>query len=126
IALALAGYYLTAVSFAAHLVESLIALLVIAMLHGMAMRWLVLGERRLALKRALERREEEPAREDEDLESRPELSPEDEAITLASVNLQTRRLLRAATALLLGGVLLWVWAEVAPALSYLGHLHAWS
>jgi potassium efflux system protein len=126
IALALAGYYLTAVSFAVHMVESLIALLAIAMLHGMAMRWLVLGERRLALKRAEERRDEEPARDDEDLEARPELSPEDEAITLASVNQQTRRLLRAVTALLLGGVLLWVWAEVAPALSYLGHLHAWT
>ena len=124
-ALTLAGYYLTAISLAARLIESLIVLLAIALLHGLAMRWLVLGERRLALKRRDERREEGEVADD-DHEARPELGPESESITLASINLQTRRLLRALTLLGLVGSLLWVWSDVAPALSYLGNITAWT
>lgn len=124
IVLTLFGYYLTAVSLAGRLIESLIAVLVTAVFHGMAIRWLMLGERRLALKRLEERREDEPVRESDEQETRPELA-ESDAITLASINIQTRRLLRALTVVALVGTLLWVWAEVAPALSYLGNITAW-
>ncbi|TDR41713.1 potassium efflux system protein [Tahibacter aquaticus] len=122
--LAAAGYFLTAMALAAHLVESAIAFLAIAVLTGMALRWLSLGERRLALKRMEDKRGDQISRDDE-LESRPEFAAEAEQISLASINQQTRRLLRALTVVALAGVLLWVWSDVTPALAYLGDIGAW-
>ncbi|HSE11526.1 MAG TPA: transporter substrate-binding domain-containing protein, partial [Rudaea sp.] len=49
--LVLYGYFVTVMTLSRHVVASLGALLLIATVHGMAVRWLVLGERRLALKR---------------------------------------------------------------------------
>ncbi|MEO8673597.1 MAG: mechanosensitive ion channel domain-containing protein, partial [Tahibacter sp.] len=123
--LALSGYFLTATTLTARLVESAGVLLIAATLHGMALRWLTLGERRLALKRMEEKRGQEPAREDEDLETRPDFAAEAEQISLASINQQTRRLLRALTAVFLVGALLWVWSDFIPALAYLGETAAW-
>ncbi|WP_257385160.1 mechanosensitive ion channel domain-containing protein [Tahibacter caeni] len=123
--LAAAGYFLTAMALAAHLLESAIAFFAISALNGMALRWLSLGERRLALKRMEDKRGEQTARDDPDLESRPEFAAEAEQITLASINQQTRRLLRALTVVALAGVLLWVWQDVTPALGYLGDIGAW-
>lgn len=124
-ALDLLGYFVTAATLSEHLLESLGALLCIATLQGMAVRWLVLGERRLALKRAQEKIENENAEGDRvDGEALPEL-PEAEEITVANVGAQTRRLLRALT--LLGGatLLLWIWSDVTPALSLLGNISVW-
>lgn len=123
--LALAGYLLTAVTLAGRLVESGSAFLALATLNGMALRWLSLGERRLALKRMEEKREADGARDDAELETRPEFVAEAEQITLASINQQTRRLLRALTTVVLAATLLWVWSDVTPALSYLGNIDAW-
>lgn len=123
--LAAAGYFLTAMALATHLIESAIAFLGISVLNGMALRWLALGERRLALKRMEDKRDDQVARDYPDLESRPEFAAEAEQITLASINQQTRRLLRALTFVVLAGVLLWVWSDVTPALAYLGDIGAW-
>jgi potassium-dependent mechanosensitive channel len=124
-ALAVAGYFLTTMALAAPFVESAIAFLAISVLNGMALRWLSLGERRLALKRMEDKRDDQTTRDDPDLESRPEFAAEAEQITLASINQQTRRLLRALTFVVLAGVLLWVWSDVTPALAYLGDIGAW-
>ena len=124
--LAIAGYFLTAMALAAHFTESAISILAIATLNGMALRWLSLGERRLALKRMEDKRDDQAAaRDDSELETRPEFAAEAEQITLASINQQTRRLLRALVIVVLGGVLLWVWSDVTPALAYLGDINAW-
>ncbi|MBL8298037.1 MAG: mechanosensitive ion channel [Rhodanobacteraceae bacterium] len=123
--LAIAGYFLTAMALAAPFIESAIAFLAISVLNGMALRWLSLGERRLALKRMEDKRDELSTRDDPDLESRPEFAAEAEQSTLASINQQTRRLLRALTVVVLAGVLLWVWSGVTPALAYLGDIGAW-
>ncbi|HJU39303.1 MAG TPA: mechanosensitive ion channel domain-containing protein, partial [Tahibacter sp.] len=126
VVLALAGYVLTAVTLAGRFVESGSAFLALATLNGMALRWLSLGERRLALKRMEEKREADGARSDDaELEMRPEFAAEAEQITLASINQQTRRLLRALTTVVLAATLLWVWSDVSPALSYLGNVDAW-
>lgn len=122
--LAAAGYFLTAMALAAHMIESVMVFFAIAVLTGMALRWLSLGERRLALKRMEDKRGEQTPR-DEELESQPEFAAEAEQISLASINQQTRRLLRALTFVVLAGVLLWVWSDVTPALGYLGDIGAW-
>ncbi len=124
--LPLAGYFLTALGLAEHLLQSLALLLGGATLYGMATRWLVLGERRLALKRMEEKREAEAASSEvnEGSEALPE-PPEVEALTLANVSAQTRHLLRAVTVVLFSATLLWIWSDIAPALSFLGKFIVW-
>jgi len=123
---AAAGYLFTAVNLAQHVLVSLAAVLAISVLHGLAVRWLMLGERRLALKRAEERRNAQlEARDVEEQagESLPEVEVDEKA--LADLGAQTRRVLRLATWLLLGSVLLVIWSDIAPALSFLDKVTVW-
>lgn len=122
--LVLLGYVVTVDMLATHMVETIGIALLLATLHGLAVRWLVLGERRLALKR-MEAKSESVEKASPDGEARPEL-PESEEITIASLSAQTRRLLRALTIVVTVSVLLWVWSDVTPALSYLGDTNAWT
>jgi potassium efflux system protein len=123
---AAAGYLFTAANLARHVLMSLAALLAIGMLHGLAVRWLMLGERRLALKRAEERRNAQLEARDVDEqagESLPEAEVDEQA--LADLGAQTRRVLRLATWLLLGAALLVIWSDIAPALSFLDQVTVW-
>lgn len=121
----LIGYFVTAQVLSAHLLESLGALLGVATLHGLAVRWLVLGERHLALKRMQEKQAESSAASERSAgEAKPELFAVEE-VTIASVSAQTRRLLRALTILGTISALLWIWSDVTPALSLLGNITLW-
>ena len=103
----------------------------VAVLHGLLSRWFVLGERRLAQRRAEVRREAEAqARADGGVETpdggeaiAPE--PEDE-ITLEKVNAQSRSLLRALKLTLLVVGLAWVWSGVLPAFTRFDEFALWS
>jgi potassium efflux system protein len=121
----LLGYFVTAQALSAHLLESLGALLGIAVLYGLAVRWLVLSERRLALKRMQEKQASAEAQgERVEGEALPELATAEE-ITVASISAQTRRALRALTILGSVGALLWIWSDITPALSLLGNVALW-
>lgn len=124
-ALAASGYFFTALVFAEHLLASLVAILVVGVIHGLAVRWLILGERRLALKRAEDRQraELESAAPPAEGEALPDIEPEETAV--ADLGAQTRRVLRLLTALLLGAGLLWIWSDVAPALTFLDNITVW-
>jgi potassium efflux system protein len=126
IVLVLMGYVVTVDTLATHLIQTIGIALLISTLHGLAVRWLVLGERRLALKR-MQAKSESVATENPsaDGEARPEL-PDEEEITIANLSAQTRRLLRALTIVVTVSVMLWVWSDVTPALSYLGNRNAWT
>ncbi|MFT3790667.1 MAG: mechanosensitive ion channel [Rudaea sp.] len=124
-ALAAAGYFFTALLLAEHLLLSLIAILAVGVIHGLAVRWLTLGERRLALKRAEDRQRAEldsvgPPVEGEAL---PDVEAEEMALT--DLGAQTRTVLRLATLLLLAASLLVIWSDIAPALSFLDRITVW-
>ena len=122
--LVLRGYFVTGATLGTRLMISLGVLLAIATLHGMAVRWLVLGERRLALKRMEHKQEAaDEQRERSDGETLPD--PEPEEITLASVSEQTRNFLRTLTILALLSLLLWVWSDVTPAVTLLDTIPVW-
>jgi len=124
----LRGYFVTVAALAGNLVLSLGVLLVVAIAQGLAVRWLVLGERRLALKRMQEKRDsdqEQRERAEGESESETLPEPEPEEITLASVSLQTRRLLRALTVFGLISALLWIWSGVTPAVTMLDEIPVW-
>ncbi|HEX4480211.1 MAG TPA: mechanosensitive ion channel domain-containing protein [Rudaea sp.] len=124
--LVLLGYLVTVDTLATHLVQTIGIALIISTFYGLAVRWLVLGERRLALKRMEAKTESETSSETTtpEGESRPEI-PEAEEITIANLSAQTRRLLRALTIVVTASVLLWVWSDVTPALSLLGDYALW-
>ncbi len=119
--LTLRGWFVTVLTLSGRGLQTLAALLAVNVLYGLATRWLVLGERRLALKRMAEKRQVEAPTAG--AESLPESEPEQ--ITLASVSAQTRRLLRAVIVIAFAAALLWIWSDVAPALSLLGNISLW-
>jgi len=122
--LVLRGYFVTGVTLSGRVIASFCAALAVATMHGLAVRWLVLGERRLALRRMQQKQEAEAGQrgtgEGEDLPD-----PEPEEITLASVSAQTRRFLRTLTLLALVAVLLWIWSDVTPAVTLLDTIPLW-
>ncbi|MBS0569300.1 MAG: mechanosensitive ion channel [Proteobacteria bacterium] len=123
--LVLRGYFVTAMTLSLRVLQSLIALLAANVVYNLAARWLVLGERRLALQRMEQRQQVDAVDAAADPgETPPEIQPEE--ITLASVNAQTRRLLRAVIAVAFAGALLWIWSDVAPALNLLGDVNVWT
>ena len=124
-ALVLRGYFVTALALGGHALETLAALLAANVIYDLAARWLVLGERRLALQRMEKRQaaEAESATADGG-DVPPEAQPEE--VTLASVSMQTRRLLRAAVVVGVAAALLWIWSDVAPALTLLGDVNVWT
>ncbi|MCX7563079.1 mechanosensitive ion channel [Xanthomonadaceae bacterium XH05] len=129
--LALAGYVLTAILLVHSLWLSLLLTTALAILHGLVSRWFLLGERRLALRRSDAQREagEESAMRPLHAESEGTVvpaDPESEALSIQSVNQQTRRLLRALIAVLMTLGLLWVWSGVLPALDRLDTITLWS
>ncbi len=119
--LVLLGYVVTVDTLATHLIETIGIALVISTLHGLAVRWLVLGERRVAFKRMQAKSESESVGDNAtpDGETRPEI-PEEDEVTIANLSAQTRRVLRALTVVITATVLLWMWSDVTPALSWLG------
>lgn len=127
--LVLAGFMLSAAMLVFNLAQTALLLLALGALHALAARWLLLGERRLAMRRYLERKAAEAEAEaqvevtTEAGEVIPDIEPDE--VTLQSVNAQTRRLLRALVITLLGIGLLWVWAGLLPALGRLDEIVLW-
>jgi potassium-dependent mechanosensitive channel len=120
--LALAGNVYTAAILLRAMLAGFIVVVAISTLLGLFARWFLLGERRLMVKRAEERRSSEALPVDESGEPMPELEAE---ITLEQVNTQTSRLLRALRLSLLTVGLVWVFSDVLPAFARLDEVALW-
>lgn len=124
--LVLDGYLLTALAFGQAMIHSALALLGIALGRGALERWMVLGDRRLALRRLAARNDAEADSGAVDAQGQPVVEPDADQLDRESINQQTRRLLRSAT---LGAVvlaLLVTWSELLPALQRLDDIGLWS
>ncbi|MBK7951943.1 MAG: mechanosensitive ion channel [Deltaproteobacteria bacterium] len=121
--LAVAGYVYSAdVLFHATL-ASIGVLIAVSLAVGVLGRWFLLGERRLALRQAEERRSLAGQNASAEGGAPREIAPE---ITLEQVSAQTRSLLRALRIGLLVVGLVWVWATVLPAITRLDEVTLWS
>jgi len=103
----------------------------VAVVRGMLLRWFVLGERRLALRRLEQRREAEAQAlaegGGESVDGGEAIAAESEdVLTLEKVNAHTRSLLRAITLTLLVVGLAWVWSGVLPAFARFDEFALWS
>lgn len=129
--LALRGYLLTAAALLHGLWLSLLLFTTLAIVHGLVSRWFLLGERRLALRRIEARHEVEDAQTAQRdgpgaPGETPAADPENEALSIQHVSLQTRRLLRALMVGLTVAGLTWVWSSMLPALDRLNMIVLWN
>jgi potassium efflux system protein len=114
--LALAGYYYTAQQAALGLLETASLVLGLLTLGGVTRRWLTVNRRRLAREQAKQRRALAEATGDGELSA--ELP--DDVPDLAAISEQTKKLLRTLLAVTTAAGLTLIWADLLPALSYLG------
>jgi potassium efflux system protein len=128
--LTIQGYHYTAVMFKRLLFVSFAIGVFILLIHSFAMRWLMIAERRLALKQARARREaaqeSKAAKQaaDEAGEGMPE-AEELEAINLATISEQTQRLLRMLGTVAFFVIMFVLWSTITPALGGLDDIVLW-
>ncbi len=128
--LTIQGYHYTAVLFKKLLFVSLSIGVLILLIHSFAMRWLMIAERRLALKQARAKREaaqeSKAAKQaaDEAGEGVPE-AEELEAINLATISEQTQRLLQMLGAIAFLVMMFFLWSTITPALGGLDEIVLW-
>jgi potassium efflux system protein len=118
--LALMGYVLTVATLIRVVLDTLEVLFGVALIYGLALRWLVIGERRVALA--------QPSQPP--VATHGNAGMEVPAVSIDSINLRTiseqsRKLLRALTVVTLAMGLLWSLAAVAPAFSMLDKVVLW-
>lgn len=121
------GFHYTAVQLSEDLTRTAWLIVALLLLHALLVRWLFVAQRRLAIEQARKKR---AAAEEAQSAGQPapgEAFEFDEAkLNLVSIGDQARRLLRgmAAFGLIIG---LWViWADMLPALSFMGEVELWS
>jgi potassium efflux system protein len=124
------GYYYSAIRLERLLFYSFCIGILILLLHGFARRWLLISQRRLALQRARAKRQaaQETKAAKEAAEAAGEGLPdaeEMEAINLATLNEQARRLLRVTGVVMFFLALFFLWSELTPALGWLDDIVLW-
>ncbi len=129
--LALVGYYYTAGTLTASLVDTLWLTLGLTVARDLTLRWLALARRRLALQVARQRREAERAAQQQGQEGAQTLAeatsveldvPESD---LEAIDAQTRQLMNTGLAMSAAVGLWLIWADVLPALGILDKITLW-
>ncbi len=128
--LTIQGYHYSAIVLKRLLISSFIIGVLILLLHSFARRWLMVAQRRLALKHARARRqaaqENKAAKQAADAagEGTPE-AEELEAINLATISEQTQRLLRVLGSVSFFVAMFVLWSTLTPALGGLNEIILW-
>ena len=129
--LAVEGYVYTAAQLGERLVDTLWLVVAIILIHQLVVRWLLLTERSLAFRDALERRRQQraarEATEDEGSAEEMEwLQQEEPEIDFHALSGDTFKLINAVLMLVAAFGLWLVWAEVFPAFHFLEEFSLWS
>jgi potassium efflux system protein len=133
--LAIIGYYYTAWQLTLHVYETALLVLALVIGNSLALRWLLISQRRLAYEEAVRKRREKLEAGQAPQSGQPaagssaetlSIEVEEPEISRAAIDEQTRSMIR--TLLLFASVIgLWViWDEVLPALNVLENVHLWS
>ncbi len=127
IGLVLSGYLLTVGTLLGRIINTVIVVAAVWLGYSLAERALVLSETRLMIRRMREQRAKSAALEAGSVMGEGAvLDIPEPHLSVENINQQTRTLLRvtAGAALALG--ILWVWAEILPALTWLDGVTLWS
>ncbi|MEZ5963234.1 MAG: mechanosensitive ion channel [Planctomycetota bacterium] len=120
--LAALGWGFTAAQLTERLIFTLGALLLLVLANEVTVRWLLVSRRRLAMEQARARR---AARQEAANDPAALAALEQEAIDLARVDEQSRKLVHAAVALVTLVSAYWIWVDVLPALGILHQAKLW-
>lgn len=129
--LAAVGYYVTALKLQGQLFTTAWVGLMAMILYGLAMRWVVVAHRRLAIRRAREQREKllaEQSAKSEAVQSGEAipLSLDASALDLSAISAQTRTMVRALVGSTFVFMLYLIWRDLVPALGALDQVALWS
>ena len=126
--LAIAGYVYTAAQLGSRLIDTLWLIVAIILIHELVVRWMVLLERQLEFRDALERhRAQRAAREAQEGDGAPvEISVEEPEIDFGALSEDTRVLINSALAVVYVLGLWAIWSAVLPAFRILDEISLWS
>jgi len=124
VVLAAAGYYYSALNLGHYLLQTGVLIVVAITLRSLAMRWLVLEESRLGLKRARTRREawDGQARDDA---GTAHTGADERSIDIATINAQTRMILSNVIGWSFAVGLYFIWQGALPAFGILESVRLW-
>ena len=123
------GYHYTATGLAMRMTATWGVIALAVGVRALALRWLLIVYRRLAVRRARERRAELVARQAGEAEGVVELPAIDDRsleLKLSDINDQSRRLVRLAVAGLGLALVTVIWHEIVPAVGYLDRFTLWT
>jgi potassium efflux system protein len=123
--LAISGYVYTATQLGARMIDTLWLLVVIILIHQLVVRWMVLLERQLEFKDALDRHRAQRAAQDGDGAS-PETIVEEPEIDFGALSEDTKKLINSAL-IVVSAIGMWaIWSDVLPAFRILDEVSLWS
>jgi potassium-dependent mechanosensitive channel len=120
------GYGYSAVQLAESLLRSVWLVILAMVVHGVALRWLLISRRRIAMNQ-LRQRAVERARA-EAIPQEASVGPpiyDDTNLDITAINQQTKRLIDATLFVGLLAGLYWIWLPVLPALGFLDRVSLW-
>ena len=126
-ALALTGYVYSAGLLLQAVLATFTMVVVLVITFGLVGRWLVLGEKRLRLKRQAEQLSGELSAAEPTASVPASAADSSESeITILTINRQTGRLLRALRLTVYAAGILWVWVDLLPAFARLDEIALWT
>ncbi len=130
IGFAVAGFYLSALELQQKLIITLRLTFILVIFHELAIRWITLVNRQLALKNARQRRKAAAALHDKISVTStggddPILPIDEQQLDIPKINAQTLRIVHVliSFSLIAGGWL--IWKNILPAFSFLDHIELW-
>ncbi len=120
--LSLSGYAFAATELTVSLYKSIWTIVGAAIFQGVAMRWLLVSKRRIALQQLKER---SALREQAEAAGAASEMLHVNQMKLSAIDQQTRRLIDAVIVVGVFGTLFWIWSPVLPALSFLDSVVLW-
>jgi len=123
--LAILGYVYTSAQLGLRLIDTLWLLVAIILIHQLVVRWVVLLERQLEFKDALERHRAQRAAQEGDGAS-PDVSVEEPEIDFGALSEDTKKLINSAL-IVVSVIGMWaIWSGVLPAFRILDEVSLWS
>jgi potassium-dependent mechanosensitive channel len=124
------GYYYTALELVWRLQATLWLVLGLSILRALALRWLLIARRKLAIKQARQRRIAAQAQSSQARAAGGEAAaatstPTKDEVDLGTIDVQTRRLLRSFVGLAVIAGCWLIWVDVLPALAVLDQWKLW-
>lgn len=124
IALSAFGYHYTALELSGYYTRTLMLLLGALLVYNLTIRWLLVAETRLALKRVWGHHDERGVAASNAQGGAPAVG-RDEEVDLATVSVHTRLVLRNAIGWSMALGLYWIWKDVLPALAVFERVGLW-